>query len=85
MLSLCEGLLFVSKPADLLMSWHLSHIPKWPEGAARKILVKKIVVGQKVLIIRRGCIIEQDNYLEGLQGVFGENRKLYNCSIITKT
>ena len=82
MLSLCEGLLFVWKPADLPISWHVSHIPKWLEGAARKILVKNIAVGQKVLIIKRSCIVEQDNYLKGFQGVFGENTKLHNCSII---
>ena len=61
------------------MSWHVSHLSKWPGPAAKKILVKNIVVGQNILIIKRVCIVEQANYLKGLQGAFGENRKLHNC------
>ena len=29
MLSLSEGLLFVWEPVDLVMSWHVPHLPKW--------------------------------------------------------
>ena len=38
--------------------------------------------GQKILIIKSGCIMERVNFLKGLQEVFGENRKLHNCSTI---
>ena len=61
MLSLSEGLLFVWEPADLLMSWHVSHLPKWLGESARKIFVKNLVVAQKILIIKRGCIMEWVN------------------------
>ena len=51
-------------------------------GRERKILVKNLVVGQKILIIKRGFIMERVNFLKGLQGVLRENRKLHNCSTI---
>ena len=35
-------------------------------GRERKILVKNLVVGQKILIIKRGFIMEQVNFLKGL-------------------
>ena len=54
MLSLSEGLSFVWEPADLLMSWHGFHLPKWSQRGVRKILVKNLVVGQKILIIKKG-------------------------------
>ena len=41
MLSLSESFLFVWEPADLLMPWHVFHLPKWSGGGGRKILVKK--------------------------------------------
>ena len=82
MLSLSEGLLFVWEPADLAMSWHVPDLPKWLRVGVRKILVKDLVVGQKVLILERGCIMEQVNFLRGLQRVFEKNRKLHDCSII---
>ena len=82
MLSLSEGFLFVWEPADLLMPWHVFLLPKWSGGGCRKILVKSLVVGQKILIIKRSCIMEWVKILKGLQGVSGENRKLHNCSII---
>ena len=43
---------------------------------------KSVEVGQKIMISDRGCIIGQVNYLEGIQGIFGEYRKLHNCSIM---
>ena len=52
-------------------------------GGARKILVKNLAVGQKILILKRSCIMERVNFLKGLQGVFGENSKLHNCIIIS--
>ena len=52
------------------------------KGGARKIVVKNLVVDQKILILKGGCIMEQLNILKELQGVFGENRKVYNCSTI---
>ena len=82
MLSLSEGFLFVWEPVDLLMPWHVFHLPKWSGGGGRKILIKNLVVGQKILIIKRDCNMEWVKILKGLQGVFGENRKLHNCSII---
>ena len=53
------------------------------EGRGEKNLVKNLAVGQKVLILKSGCIMERVNFLKELQGVFGENRKLHNCSIIS--
>ena len=50
----------------------------------RKILVKDLVVGQKILILRRVCIMERVNFLKGLQGVFGENSKFHNCSVLNE-
>ena len=44
-------------------------------------LVKTLVVGQKILISKRGCIMGRVNFLKGLQGIFGENRKLHKCSL----
>ena len=82
MLPLPEDLLFVCELAYLLMSWHVFHLSKWLGGVVRKILVKNFVVGDKILIIKRGCIMDQVNFLKGLQGVFGEKRKLHNLSII---
>ena len=70
-----EGL-FVWEPADLLMSWHVSHLQKWSGEEARKILVKNLVVGQKTLIIKRGCIMEWINFLKGLQGFFWRKQKI---------
>ena len=55
---------------------------KEPLVGARNVLVKNLVVGQKILILKRGSIMEWGNFLKGLQGVFGENRKLHNCNII---
>ena len=48
---------------------------KMVRGGARKILVKNLAVGQKILILKSGCIMERVNFLKGFQGVFGENRK----------
>ena len=75
MLSL-SGLLFVWETADLVMSWHVPHLPKWLRGGVREVFVKSLVVDQKILILKRGLI------MEGLQGLSGENRTLHNCSII---
>ena len=52
MLSLPEGLLFVWEPADLVMSWHVADHPKWLGVGAKKILIKNLVVGQKILILK---------------------------------
>ena len=82
MLLLSEDLLFIWEPVNLLMSWHVPHFPEWLAGGARKSLVKNLVVGPKILILKRSCIMERVNFLKGLQGVFGGSRKLHNCSII---
>ena len=66
----------------MVMSWHVPDLPKWLRVGARKTLVKNLVVGQKILILKRGSIMEWVNFLKGLQGVVGENRKLHNSSII---
>ena len=76
MLSLSEGLLFVWEPADLVISWHVPQ--KWSGGGTRKILVKNIVMGQKILILTRGCIMEWVNILMELQGIL---EKIENCMI----
>ena len=65
--------LFVWEPDGLLMSWHVSRLPKWSRGGARKILVKSFVVVQKILIIKRGCIMEQINFFKRLKGAFWRN------------
>ena len=82
MLSLSVGLLFVWEPANLVMSWQVPDLRKWLRVGARKILVKNLVVGQKILVLKKGSIMEWVNFLKGLQEVFGEKRKLHNCSII---
>ena len=56
---------------------------KMVRGGARKILVKNLGGLQKILILKRSCIMEGVNFLKGLQGVFGENSKLHNCIIIS--
>ena len=47
-----------------------------------KTFSKTIVVDQKILISKGGCIMGQFNFLKGVQGIFGENGKLHNFSII---
>ena len=66
----------------MVMSWHVPDLPKWLGVGLRKILVKNLAVGQKILILKRGSIMEWVNFLKKLQGVFGSNGKLHNCSII---
>ena len=48
----------------------------------RKVSVKNLVVGQKILISKRGSIMGQVNFVKGVKGIFGENRKLHNFSVI---
>ena len=55
---------------------------KMVQGRGR--LVKNYVVGQEILILKRGCIMEQVNFLKGLQGLFGENRK-FQCNKLKHT
>ena len=43
---------------------------------------KAVVVGQKILISKKGCFMGWDNFLKGVQAIFRENRKLNGCSII---
>ena len=74
MLSLPEGLLFAWEPAGLVISWHVPDLPKWLGVVARKVLLKILKVGQKILILKRGSIVERVNFLKGLQGVFEENK-----------
>ena len=78
MLLLSEDLLFVWEPADLVMFWHAPHFPKWGEKNFSK---KTVVVDQKILILKRACIIGWVNFLKGVQGIFKENRKLHICII----
>ena len=40
------------------------------------------MVYKKLLISESVCIMEQVNFLGREQKIFGENRKLHNCSII---
>ena len=86
MLPLSEDLLFVWEPAYLVMSWHAPCLPKWKwvggGGGERKISVKNLVVGQKILISKKGSVMGQVNFLKGVQAIFGENRKLHNCSVM---
>ena len=51
-------------------------------GRGREILVKNLVVSQKMLIIKRDWVMEWVKLFKGLQGVFGENKKLHNWSKI---
>ena len=44
-------------------------------------LVKNLVVGQKILISKRGYIMGRVNFLKELRGIFGENRKLHKYSL----
>ena len=74
MLSLSESLLFVWEPAYLVVSWQVPYLPKWSRRGTRKSLVKNLASGQKILILKRVCIMEWVNFLKGLQRVFGENR-----------
>ena len=55
----------------MVMSWHVPDLPKWLGVGLRKILVKNLAVGQKILILKRGSIMEWVNFLKKLQGVFG--------------
>ena len=43
---------------------------------------KSTVVGLKILISKRGCIIRRVNFSMGEQAFLEENKKLHNCSII---
>ena len=43
---------------------------------------KSAVVGLKILISKRGCIIRRVNFSMGEQAFLEENKKLHNCSII---
>ena len=74
MLSLSESLLFVSEPAYLVVSWHVPYLSKWSRGGTRKISVKNLALGQKILILKGVCIMEWVNFLKVLQRVFGENK-----------
>ena len=61
------------------MSWHEPDLPESMGVGARKILVKNLVVGQKILILKRDCIMEWINFLKELQGSFW--KKIENCII----
>ena len=83
MLSLSEDLLFVWEPAYLVMSWHVPRLPKlgvrgWG-WRARKILVKNS--GSENFDFKEGCIMGRVKFLKGIQEIFGEHRKLHNCSV----
>ena len=56
--------------------------PLFQNGRGRKILVKNLVVAQKSLTSKKGSVMGQVNFLKGAQGIFGENRKLHNCSVM---
>ena len=36
---------------------------------------RSVVLGQKILISKRVCVMGWDNFLKGVQAIFGENRK----------
>ena len=50
-------------------------------GGEREISVTNLVVGQKILISRRGCIMGHAKFLKGVHEIFGEYKKLHNCSV----
>ena len=76
MLSLPEDILFVWELADLVMSWHAHH------NGRRKIIVKNVLMSQKTLISKRGCVMGLVNFFKGQEGIYKANRKLHNCIII---
>ena len=82
MLSLSEYLLFVWEPADLVMSWHAPHFLRWGEENFSK---RSLVMDQKILILKRGCIMGWVNFLKGVRGIFRENRKSHICIIISNS
>ena len=51
-------------------------------GRGEKNVNKKSCGGSENFDLKGGSVMEQVNFLKGLQGVFGENRKLHNCIII---
>ena len=51
-------------------------------GRGKKNFSKKSCGGSESFDHKEGFAMEQVNFLKGLQGVFGENRKLHNCNII---
>ena len=57
--------------------------PKMEEGWERN-FSKKSWVGQKNLISKRGSVMGQANFLKGVQGIFGENRKLHKRSVMNQ-
>ena len=70
MLPLCEDFSFVWEPAEIGAK----------SGKGRKISVENLVVGQKVLISKRVCIMGRVNFFEEATENFW--RKLHNCSVI---
>ena len=53
----------------------------WGRGE-KKISVKNLVVGQKILISKKDSVMGQVKFLKEVQGSFGGNRKLHNCSVM---
>ena len=41
-----------------------------------------LMIDQKIFISKRGCSMERVNFLKRVQRIFGESRKLHNCTII---
>ena len=71
MLSLSEALLFVwgtDLSPDLVMSRHASHFSNWEE---KNFSNRSVVVGQKILVSKKGCIMGWVSFLKGVQGIFG--------------
>ena len=79
MLSLSEDILFVWEPADLVMSWHAPQFPKWEEKNYSK---KPVLVSQKTLISKRGCVMGLANFFKGQDEIYKANRKLHKCIIM---
>ena len=46
-------------------------------GGEGKISVINLMVGQKIVISNRVCIMGLVNFLKGVHGIFGEYRKLH--------
>ena len=70
MLQLSEGLLFVWETdlsPDLVMSRHASIFQNGGENFSKR----SVVVGQKILVSKKGCIMGWVNFLKGVQGIFG--------------
>ena len=81
MLSWSEDLLFAWEPALKCHGMHLVFLNG--SGGSRKNFNKKSCGKSENFDFEEGLYYGVDSFFEGkLQGIFGENRKLHNCSIV---